>query len=140
MKAKLKPTIIIVVVVILLSGGTAFFLFQSKSEGKTKDLSADAIVANMVNTDPIVTDLNSGGYIQIGFQLQTSSTKAKDELTKRDFQVRNIAIRLLSGMTQDQVKSPVGMEKFETEMKNEINDLMQNGRVIQIYTTNKMIQ
>ncbi|NRD79364.1 flagellar basal body-associated FliL family protein [Bacillus sp. BRMEA1] len=140
MKAKLKPMIIIVGVVILLLGGTAFFLFQSKSKGKTATLSADAIAANMVTTNPIVTDLTSGGFVQITFQIQTDSTKAKDELTKRDFQVREIAIRQMSGMTQDQVKSPAGMEKLETDMKTEINKLMQNGKVVQIYTTNKMIQ
>lgn len=141
MKRKLKPTIMIIVVVILLSlGGGWFFLYQTKAKAKTNDLSADAILANMVTTNPITTDLYSGGYIQISFQIQTSSTEAKDELTKRDFQVRNIAIRLMSGMTENQVQSPVGMDKFETEMKDEINKLMQNGKVVQIYTTNKMIQ
>lgn len=140
MKEKFKPIIIVMLTIILLLAGASFFIVLSKSNAKTKDLSTDEIVANMVSTDAITTDLISGGYIQIGFQIQTSSTEAKAELTKRDFQVKNIAIRLLSGMNEDQVKSLDGMKKFETEMKNEINKLMQNGSVVQIYTTNKMIQ
>lgn len=140
MNTKKKAAMIIAVVIILLIGGASYFLYQSKTKGKTTGLSADTIAANMVNTNPIITDLHSGGFIQISFNIQASSQKAKDELTKRDFQVRNIAIRLLSGMTEDQVKSPAGMAQLETDMKNEINQLMQNGRVVQIYTTNKMIQ
>lgn len=140
MKAIFKPTTLIIVAVILLLGGTSFFLGLSMSKPKVKETSTDEIVANMVSTDSITTDLKSGGFVQIGFQIQTNSTKAKEELTKRDFQVRNIAIRLLSGMNEEQVKNLAGMDKFEADMKNEINDIMQEGRVVRIYTTNKMIQ
>ena len=140
MKEKFKPIIIIIVAIILLLGGASFFIVLSKSNEKTKELSTDEIVENMVSTETITTDLLSGGFVQIGFQIQTSATEAKEELTKRDFQVRNIATRLLSGMNEDQVKNIAGMDKFETEMKNEINELMQNGSIVQIYTTNKMIQ
>ncbi|MDF2557336.1 MAG: flagellar basal body-associated protein FliL [Bacillales bacterium] len=140
MKAIFKPTTIILVVFVLLLVGTSYFLGLSQSKGKTKDVTPDEIIENMVKTETITTDLISRGYIQIGFEIQANSTDAKEELTKRDFQVRNIAIRLLSGMNEEQVKNPVEMGKFETEMKNEINNLMQKGKVVKVYTTNKMIQ
>lgn len=140
MKAIFKPTILIVVAAILLLGGASFFIGLSMSKTKVREVTTDKIIENMVSTETITTDLSSGGFIQIGFQIQTNSTEAKDELMKRDFQVKNIAIRLLSGMNDVQVKKLADMEKFETDMKNEINNLMQHGRVDRIYTTNKMIQ
>lgn len=140
MKANFKTTIIILLAIVLLLGGTSLFIVLSKSKDKPKEVTTDEIVENMVKTETITTDLISGGFIQIGFEIQTNSTDAKEELTSRDFQVRNTAIRLLSGMNEEQVKKPDEMEKFETEMKNEINSFMQNGRVVRIYTTSKMIQ
>lgn len=142
MSEKFKPTILIFIVIALLLGGVSFFLgwTMSSSKAKKEDLSTDKMVEYMVNTETITTDLISGGFIQIGFKIQTNSTDAKEELTKREFQVRNIALRLLSGMNETQVKSLDGMNKLENGMKEEINNLMQTGKVVQIYTTSKMIQ
>lgn len=129
-----------VVVACLLLGGGWFFFHISTSKEKSKELSADDILATIVETEPLTTNLKSGGYIQLSFKIQTSSKKAKEELEKRDFQVRNEAIQIISSMTEVQVKSPSGMGKIETEMKDALNKLMENGSIVQIYTTNKMIQ
>lgn len=139
MKSKFKPVILIVAVAILLLGGTWFFLLQSTKK-EPKELSADEIVARIVETEPMTTNLHSGGYIQLGFKIETSSEKAKEELENRKFQVNNIAIRLISAMTQEQVKSPEGMASFEKNMQSELNKEMQTGEIVHIYTTNKMIQ
>ncbi|MBT2657796.1 flagellar basal body-associated FliL family protein [Bacillus sp. ISL-18] len=140
MKSKIKPMILIGAVAILLLGGTWFFLSQSTSKKEPKELSADEIVARMVETEPMTTNLHAGGFIQLGFKIETSSEKAKEELTNRLFQVNNIAIRLISAMTEEQVKSPEGMTEFEKNMQTELNKEMQTGKIVRIYTTNKMIQ
>ncbi|PFP30814.1 flagellar basal body-associated protein FliL [Bacillus sp. AFS073361] len=141
---KLKPIILIVVAAVLLLGGVWFFLHLSTAKDETKEdtnkLSADDILATMVETEPMTTNLNSGGFIQFRFKIQTSSEDAKEELTKRDFQVRNAAIQFMSSMTEEQVKSPDGMSKFEKDMKTELNKQMENGSIIRIFTTNKMVQ
>lgn len=129
-----------VVVACLLLGGGWFFFHISTSKEKSKELSADDILATIVETEPLTTNLKSGGYIQLSFKIQTSSKKAKEELEKRDFQVRNEAIQIISSMTEVQVKSPSGLGKIEMEMKDALNKLMENGSIVQIYTTNKMIQ
>lgn len=140
MKAKIKPIFLILIGSLLLLGGIWFFLHQSTSKVNTEELSADDILETIVETEEITTNLNSGGFIQLRFKIQTSSVEAKEELSKRDFQVRNIVLREISAMTEDQVKSPSGMANVEKQIKNDLNKMMQNGKIIQIFTTNKMIQ
>lgn len=140
MKGKLVPIILISAVAVLLLGGVWFFLSKANAPEEKKELSADEIIGNSVETQPFTTNLRSGGFIQLRFKIQANSEKAKEELTKRDFQVRNLALKLASSMTEEQVQSPEGMEAFEQEMKEELNKLMQNGKIIEIYTINKVIQ
>jgi flagellar protein FliL len=140
MRAKLKPIILIIVAAILLLGGVWFFLHKSTTEEKTKELSADEIIAMSVKTESITTNLSSGGYVQLSFQLQTNSEKAKEELEKRDFQVKNVILKHFSSLTEDEINSPEETVQFEEQIKNEINKLMQSGHIVKVYTTNKMIQ
>jgi flagellar protein FliL len=140
MRAKLKPIILIIVAAILLLGGVWFFLHQSTTEEKTKELSADEIIAMSVKTENITTNLSSGGYVQLSFQLQTDSEKAKRELEKRDFQVKNVILKIFSSLTEDEINSPEETVQFEEQIKNEMNKLMQSGHIVKVYTTNKMIQ
>jgi flagellar protein FliL len=140
MRAKLKPIILIIIAAILLLGGVWFFLQKSTSEEKTKELSADEIIAMSVETESITTNLSTGGYVQLSFQLQTDSEKAKEELEKRNFQVKNVILKLFSSLTEDEINSPEETEKFEEQIKIELNKFMQSGRIIKVYTTNKMIQ
>jgi flagellar protein FliL len=140
MRAKLKPIILIIIAAILLLGGVWFFLQKSTSEEKTKELSADEIIAMSVETESITTNLSTGGYVQLSFQLQTDSEKAKEELEKRNFQVKNVILKLFSSLTEDEINSPEETEKFEEQIKIELNKFMQSGRIVKVYTTNKMIQ
>lgn len=141
MKAKLKLILITSVIVSLLLGGAGWIFYkQTIAKEKPKELTADDIVATLVEIDQITTNLKSGGFVQLRFKIQTSSDEAKEELEKRDFQIRNITLRLISSMTEEQITSPDGMASFEKEMKTQLNNLMQNGSIVQIYTTNKIIQ
>jgi flagellar FliL protein len=74
------------------------------------------------------------------FRIQVSSKDAAEELAQRDFQIRNIVLRLAASMTEKEAKSAEGMIRFEEEMKNQLNELLQNGTVIRVYTTDKIIQ
>ncbi|NMD69113.1 flagellar basal body-associated protein FliL [Bacillus sp. DNRA2] len=141
MKAKLKVIIIMALSAIVLLGVIWFGLTQlTKKEEKPKGLSADEIVETSVETEMITTNLGSGGYIQLRFRIQASNKDAVEELTERNFQVRNIVLRLAASMTTEEAKSANGMIKFEEDMKNQLNELLQSGTVIRVYTTDKIIQ
>lgn len=141
MKAKLNVIIIMAISAIVLLGVIWFGLTQlTKKEEAPRGLSADEILETSVETEMITTNLGSGGYIQLRFRIQASSEEAVEELTQRNFQTRNIVLRLTASMTEKEAKSAEGMIRFEEEMKNQLNELLQNGTVIRVYTTDKIIQ
>jgi flagellar protein FliL len=43
-------------------------------------------------------------------------------------------------MTADDVKGPQGISKMESGIKNQINDILQSGKVVNVITTKLMIQ
>ncbi|WP_318507792.1 flagellar basal body-associated FliL family protein [Bacillus sp. T3] len=141
MKAKLKLIIIMVIAAITLLGLIWFGLYQfTTREAKANGQSADDILASSIETEPITTNLEMGDYIKLRFRIQTNSEEASEELSERDFQVRNIILRLAASMTDAEAKSPQGIEKLEEELMNEINEFLQSGTVVQVYTTDKIIQ
>ena len=140
MKKKLLPIIIVLVAVLIFLGVAWYFLHRSAAKEQPVELNADAILETMVDTEPLTTNLKTDGFIQLRFQMQTNSKKAKEELAKRNFQVRNIALRLASSMTAEEVQSPDGMAKLEDQLKKQVNLLMQNGQVEKVFITNKIIQ
>jgi flagellar FliL protein len=140
MKKMPKLMIIMVFVVVVLLGGYWGYLQISSSFEKNEKQSADDMLATIVETEHITTNLSTDGYIQLRFKIQTNSEEAKDELLKRNFQISNTALKIASSMTQEQIKSPVGMAEFEKKMIEELNMLMETGNIVKIYTTNKMIQ
>lgn len=132
-------------IIILLSltlVGTAAVIIIMKMSGDEgpKDPNIDEIVDASVDVTDITTNLLDDSFIRISFKIQTDSSDAKDELAKRDFQVRDIIIKELSNMKSAQFQGSRGVVQLEDRIKAKVNELMQDGRVVKVYTTSKMLQ
>jgi flagellar protein FliL len=62
----------------------------------------------------------------------------KKEISQRDFQLKNILIKELATMKEEDFKS--GLTDLEEKIKNKLNELMTTGKVTDVYTTNKILQ
>lgn len=102
--------------------------------------SIDEVLEASVDVPEITTNLASDDFIRISFKIQTDGKKAKEELEKRDFQVKNIIIHTLSEKTTEQIQGNEGQTQLETELKDQINKLMQAGKVEQVYITGSLLQ
>lgn len=100
----------------------------------------DEIIAQSYETEEITTNLLSNDFIKASFRIHVDSKKALQEIEKRDFQVDHIILRVLSGEKADDLAGPEGMEAFEDKVKDLLNELMQDGSVVQVYTTSWVIQ
>ena len=72
--------------------------------------------------------------------LDIGNKKAAEELEKRNFQVNHIVIGELSEMTEEDLAGKEGKILFESTIKAQLNELMQEGEVEQIYITSYVIQ
>lgn len=127
--------------VILLAGGGIAVAVVANVTGNPvfgeKD-SIENIVKHAYETPEITTDLSDGSFVRVQFQILTDGKRAYNEITHRDFQIKNIIIKELSPMTEEDIKS--GLGKLEEALKNKLNELMKDGEVIDVYTISKILQ
>jgi flagellar FliL protein len=100
----------------------------------------DEIISQSFETKEITTNLLSNDFVRASFRIHVDSRSALSEIQKRDFQVNNIILRALSGKKSNELAGSEGLESLESDLRDQINELMQEGEVIQVYTTTWVIQ
>ena len=142
MKKKLLTIILIMLVAITLVGVIAVVVVTKLSDPTSAEdkPSIDEIVKSSVEIPEITTNLAGNDYIKISFMVQTDSKKAKEELEKRNFQVKNIIITELSEMKATELTGKKGKEKLQHTLKTKINELMEEGKVEKVYITSSILQ
>ncbi|OKL37130.1 flagellar basal body-associated protein FliL [Domibacillus mangrovi] len=141
-KNKMMMIMMIVMAVILLAGTIAVVMILKSSEGNAveEELNIDDVLAASVDMPEMTTNLASDDFIRISFKIQTDSVDAMEEMTKRDFQAKNIIIKKLSEMTAEDLKGEAGKEKLTEMLKSELNSIMKGGEVEAVYITSYIIQ
>ena len=141
MKNKLLTIMIIILVSITLIGVVALILvMQFNKDGEAEGPTIDEIIESSVDVPEITTNLSADDFIRLSLKIQTDSVEAAEELTKRDFQVKNIVIQELSEMSASDLEGKEGKQTFENALKLQINELMHDGEVQQVYITSYIIQ
>lgn len=142
MKNKLLTiTLIILVSITLLSVvGLTLWLQLGKNPAKAEGPTIDEIIVASVDVPEITTNLASRQFIRISLTIQTDSPKAAEELTKREFQVKNIVIQELSEVTAQSLEGKAGKLAFQETIKSLINPLMQSGEIERVYIVSYIIQ
>ncbi|ACA39159.1 Flagellar fliL protein [Lysinibacillus sphaericus C3-41] len=133
--------IIILLVAVILIGVILFVLLTqfNKPTGAIEP-TIDEIVEATVEIPEITTNLADKRVVRLSLKVQTTSKDAAAELTKRVFQVQNIAIQELSEMEQKDLEGKQGKQIFQKSLKTRVNELMQEGEVQEVYFTSFITQ
>lgn len=141
MKNRLLTIMLIILVSITLIGVVALILvMQFSKDEKEEAPTIDEIIESSIDVPEITTNLSANAFIRLSLKIQTDSVEAAEELTKRDFQVKNIVIQELSEMSPEDLEGKEGKKAFENALKLQVNELMQDGEVQQVYITSYIIQ
>jgi flagellar FliL protein len=140
MNNKRVRILLILIVVILLAGAGAFFYLQQNKASGSNGPNIDEVINNSVDITDLTTNLATDNFVKMSFKIQTDSKEAKNELTKRDFQVKNIMIEELSDTKAEDLQGKAGKVKLEETLKERINQIMQDGKVVQVYITASLLQ
>lgn len=132
--------LIILIAITLVGAVAVVVVLKVTGAEKAEGPSIDEVLEASVDIPEITTNLAGDDFIRISFKIQTDSKKAKEELEKRDFQVKNIIIHLLSEKTSEEIQGNEGQTQLETQLKDEINELMQEGKVEKVYITGSLLQ
>lgn len=129
---------VISLVVITVGGVVALILVLNSSTQATDEPTIDELREYSIETEELTTDLQNDRFVRIQFRIVTDSKDAKEELEKRDFQLKNILIKQLSPMNEEEFKT--GVDNLEGTLKTRLNELMTEGVVTEVYTTKKVLQ
>lgn len=132
--------IILLVAITLVGAVTIIVVNQLNENSGSKNPSINEIREASVDVPQVTTNLASDDYIRISFTLQTDSKKAKQELEKRDFQVKDIIIQELSEMKAEEIQGKDDQKQLKEAIKSKINKLMQKGKIEEVYITESLLQ
>ncbi|AEH53201.1 flagellar basal body-associated protein FliL [Weizmannia coagulans] len=138
---KMVRIMLVMISVILLAGIiTIVVIYKSNEATNATGPNIDEVVDSSVDIDTMTTNLKDNHIVQIAIKIEGNDKKAKEELTKRDFQIKDIMIDELSNMNMQDLQSEQGKQKFKTDIKNRLNKMMQDGEVVNVYITSFVIQ
>lgn len=143
MKNKLLLTMLIILVSITLVGVIVFVVINQLSadnDAEAAEPTVEEIVEASVEIPEVTTSIANSNFARVSMTIQTDSAKAGEELSQRDFQVRDIIIDELSEMTRADLEGRAGKDAFEEIIKGRVNELMQEGEIVQVYTTSIVVQ
>ncbi len=128
-------------VAICLIGAAGYYGFKQFSpKTEASEPTAEELDKLMVETNEMTTNLADQSYVKIQFKIQADNEDAKHELEKRLFQVNNLIIYEISNKKTEELSGQQGLISLEDKLKTEINKVMQDGKVVRVYTTQKIIQ
>ncbi|KGR92068.1 flagellar basal body-associated protein FliL [Ureibacillus massiliensis 4400831 = CIP 108448 = CCUG 49529] len=139
---KLLTVMLIILVTITLIGVVIFVLLTQFNNQKaaTGEPTIDEILEASIDVPEMTTNLADDSFVRLQLKIQTDSKKAAEELTKRDFQIKDIIIQELSELTEEDLQGKQGKIFLQSTIKTQLNELMQVGTVEQVYITSYIIQ
>ncbi|ANC76869.1 flagellar basal body-associated protein FliL [Fictibacillus nanhaiensis] len=140
-KNKVVTIMFSMLVAIGLIGAAGYYGFKQFSpKTEASEPTAEELDKLMVETNEMTTNLADQSYVKIQFKIQADNEDAKHELEKRLFQVNNLIIYEISNKKTEELSGQQGLISLEDKLKTEINKVMQDGKVVRVYTTQKIIQ
>jgi len=140
---------LIIIIAISLLGVISFVLWQTflsptsqtanQDVKEVKVLSAKEMQEYSVDTGEITTNLLTNNYMIIRFTITGEDKNAKAELEQRLPQINQVIIKTLAGLTPEDIKGTEGVNKLEAKIMNEISSLMQEGKIVQVITTKRVL-
>ncbi|NMA90246.1 MAG: flagellar basal body-associated protein FliL [Amphibacillus sp.] len=117
-------------------GGVVYLLLNDTDADQA--LTIEEQVKYSYTTEEINLDLADNRYVQLKFNILTDNGKARDEVELREFQFKNILIKETVNLTSDQLQE--NLSDFEDRLRDEMNKLMEEGEITDIYIVGKIVQ
>jgi flagellar FliL protein len=139
--------VIVVVVALLAGGGAAAYLLYFKPKPET------AVKASVQATKPQVivfwpmepfivnlSDNEGDRFIKVVMQLELSDQKLAEEFRMLTPRLRDMMLDLLSSKTYREMMDPIGKQRLRDEIVMRMNMQATQGKVLNVYFTEFVIQ
>lgn len=142
MNKKLLNVLFIIITSISVIGITALVVVNNylKQGNERNEKTIDEMIEATVEIPEMTTNVASGNIVQLSMRMETNDKKAKEELEKREYQVKDIVISVLANMNANELEGENGINLLKEKVENNVNQLMQEGEVKEIYITSFILQ
>ncbi len=148
---KLRMVLLVLITVLLLiiaAGIILLFTFGLPQEGvmrlkgsaTAQELSAVDVKELTWTSPEIRTNLRSGNLVLVQYAFQVENKKAVEELELRSPQVNDAIISLLQDQTKENLLRSESSQKLREQLQNRLNQFMQEGKVVEVYTVQQIVQ
>jgi len=157
---------LVILLLILIGGGLALYFLKSDATKETKvdkekikqfqtnnpilskelggDEEALDKIGPLYQLDPFTVNLlseNKGEkYLIVTLSLELSSKELENELIAKKAVIRNLIINILSSDTIESISSDAGKEKVSLKIVDNINDMLSDGKIKNVYFTKFVTQ
>ena len=151
-KSKKLLIIILVFVLLLLGGGGVgvYYYFWAPKPPSAEELAKVEAEKNkkpeilpVFSLKPFVVNLADGKgrrYLKVSMKLELSNDELLDEVEKRQPQIRDVILTLLSSKTSDEVNSMEGKFLLREEIIKRVNTFLITGKITKIYLEEFVVQ
>jgi flagellar FliL protein len=134
--------LILIIAIALLGvvGFVAYKMFVAPSSTEPKIPTAKELVESQYEVGKMTTNLAGGGIIQATFSVQGEDKDVKKELEERKVQVKDIINSVLHTTTLADIQKPDGIERLKLKIIGEMNKVMLEGKVTNLYISDIVTQ
>lgn len=99
----------------------------------------------MVEVGTFTVNLSNNGvpgvrYVRTGVVLEVDSEKTVRELERREPQVKDRIISIIRLQTTESISGAEGQEQLRQSLLESVNELLPDGRVVQVWFTEMVVQ
>lgn len=136
-----KKTLVIVIIILLIAliAGiiVGIFIFSNNSkENKIKEVKTYSITMD----DLYCNIKDSKRILKVKVTLETTSEKTAENLTTKQFLVRDQVNKIIRGLTDEDLQGKEGQVKLQDEIKTNLVELFKDENIINIYFDDFIIQ
>ncbi|WP_163536802.1 flagellar basal body-associated FliL family protein [Gracilibacillus sp. YIM 98692] len=138
MNPKLMKVLVTLLIIITIAGAGILYVVLTKEDNTGKAKTLDEMVEFSYTTEEMRTDLKDDHYVLIQFRFMMNSKAGKEEIEKREFQVKNEFIKQSVKLTVNDFQD--NLEKLESEIQTVMNQKMTDGVIDEVLIISKVVQ
>jgi flagellar FliL protein len=132
--------VIIALALLGIVGIVAYKTFAVTGPDEPEIPTAKELQASQIDLGKMTTNLAGNSLIQANIAIQGDSTEAKEEIEIRKIQVKAIVNGVLHTTTQADIEKPDGLERLVLRIVGELNKVMLEGKVTNVYISDIVVQ
>jgi len=134
---------VISVVVVLLAGGVSYFIVTNMLHSKTRAETKKEMGPLYTLKDDIIANLADEGedhFVKTKVALELSDKKLLKVMDERTPQIRDAIITILRSKQTSDLQKKDSLTKIKAEIIKDCNDVLVDGKVVNVYFTDFVVQ